>query len=699
MKKLRGVLVLFLCVVMLLSGCTQNGDESKDVSGVNSSETSVPEQKEFDTVFRFIVASDIHVGSASSTEASRLKSLFEESYAYASTQDYKTVDAFVVVGDMTNYGSPAEYTAFKSVIDANIKEETTFIPVMGNHEFYGGYGEETYMEYIDPELNKHVVVKGYHFIGLSTHGEGQYDAEKIKWLNTQLKEAAEDDPDKPIITFQHHHIKDTVYVSSEWYTGDSSILNAAYSQYSQVINFSGHSHGPVNNPTSVYQDKYTLFGTGTLSYFEMTSGMTYGTIPPNANNAAQFYIVEVSDENAVRVLPYNLLTGDFFKEPSQSGKQLIYYIDDLKDRSTWLYTEEARSSDEAPCFADDAGVVVSDVTTRSIKVSFPQATDDSCVYSYDIICTPVDGGTASTFKYFSEYYFEPMPQKLEFVLSGLKDGTKYDLSVVPVDCYGNKGEGISGSFETPEGEKIIYTSKNPVNFSGTFTNFDSAETLTSSSGTPAYGGVLGGDVFAGDWSSGTKNPGSSFELVSEGGYQNSAAIAVSSNNKDNQGLYVFATEENGNATMFPDVNYLRVWVDFTGVDFRKANFGLMSETGALFTTDECDGRDDLEFYYLPEGSEEWQTFTHGSDGCFGTAEGSSVKDFKGWMAFPVKDFIYRSNTGSGTEGSGVSYPYNKVAGVYMFWDYEDSMTAGVPFLIDEIQIVGDYTEFVEYEAE
>jgi hypothetical protein len=35
----------------------------------------------------------------------------------------------------------------------------------------------------------------------------------------------------------------------------------------------------------------------------------------------------------------------------------------------------------------------------------------------------------------------------------------------------------------------------------------------------------------------------------------------------------------------------------------------------------------------------------------------------------------------------------------MFWDYEDSMTAGVPFLIDEIQIVGDYTEFVEYEAE
>ena len=80
MKKLRGVLVLFLCAVMLLSGCTQNGDESKDVSGVNSSETSVPEQKEFDTVFRFIVASDIHVGSASSTEASRLKSLFEETY-------------------------------------------------------------------------------------------------------------------------------------------------------------------------------------------------------------------------------------------------------------------------------------------------------------------------------------------------------------------------------------------------------------------------------------------------------------------------------------------------------------------------------------------------------------------------------------------------------------------------------------------
>ena len=142
--------------------------------------------------------------------------------------------------------------------------------------------------------------------------------------------------------------------------------------------------------------------------------------------------------------------------------------------------------------------------------------------------------------------------------------------------------------------------------------------------------------------------------------------------------------------------YLRVWVDFTDVEFRKANFGLVSPSGDLYTTDESDYAPDLFFYYLAEGSDEWVEYKHGGDGCFGQEQSTPVKGFKGWMAFPVKDFTYRYGTGSGVGTGGESYPFNQIAGVYMFWNYAGSTTSGTKFVLDEIQLVEDYTVFEEY---
>lgn len=480
------MIVLVLVVTVLMSACAgPDNDSVADDSG------------EFKTSFRFIVTSDTHVSTVTDTTAARLAQLLRSSYAYAEKQEYKDVDALVVVGDLTNYGQVSEYKAFKTVVDANINEDTKLITVMGNHEFYGGT-EKEYEENIDAELNKHVVIDGYHFIGISTKGEGDY-SEDLEWLETELAAAAEEDPDKPIITFQHHHIKDTVYVSSEWYAVQSEELNDIYSKYSRVLNFSGHSHGPINNPTSVYQSDYTLFGTGTLAYFEMTSGMTYGTIPPNADQAAQFYIVEISKDNRVRVLPYNLLTDDFFKTPDGS-QQLVYEINDLKDKSTWLYTSERAANSAPPAFAETAAITIGAVDAATAEITFPQAADDDCVYSYHIVCTSADGRKIG-FHYFSEYYFEPMPETLTFTVSGLASGTDYTVDVYPVDVFGIKGEAISAEFTTGVPVSYEYESANPVNFAGTFTNFDSMERVTISENNFAYGGTVNGDVFVGTWNS------------------------------------------------------------------------------------------------------------------------------------------------------------------------------------------------------
>ena len=207
----RKVIIMFvLALSLILSAC--GGSNASDLPEPSEEQSAPAEKGEFKTAFRFIVTSDNHVSAVTDLSAKRLDQLFKSSYAYAEKQEYDKIDAFVAVGDITNYGQPYEYTAWKSIVDKNVKEETTVITVMGNHEFYGDLndldkGEKLYAENMDAELNKHVVIKGYHFIGISPYGEGDYTAD-LDWLKTELASAAAADGEKPIITFQHHHIKD-----------------------------------------------------------------------------------------------------------------------------------------------------------------------------------------------------------------------------------------------------------------------------------------------------------------------------------------------------------------------------------------------------------------------------------------------------------------------------------------------------------
>ncbi len=698
--KRRAVILIMLAFSLMLSACV--GDVSDASSGLSevvsgepeaSTDTSKPtEYGEFETVLRFIVSSDNHVASTNSETAKRLKQLFASSYAYADKQEYNKIDAFVAVGDLTNNGNVGECKAWKTVVDSSIRKETQVITVAGNHEFYGTGTNEGYVSAVDSELNKHLTINGYHFLGISTVKEGDY-SQSLNWLKDELKKANDEDKSKPIFTFQHHHIKDTVYTSSTWFTQHSAQLNSIYSEYSQVINFSGHSHAPINNPKTVYQKDYTLFGTGTLYYFEMAPGMTYGTIPPNSDKAAQFYIVEVARDNRVRVLPYNLLTDDFFKTP-HGNDQLVYEINGF-DKADFLYTDSARKDEVLPKFSGDDKITVGKVTHNTAEITFPQATDDNCVYSYKIEFR-VDGVPLHEYNYFSEYYFEPMPKSLSFKLSKLNPDTDYEVNVYPVDVFGNVGEPIITSLKTEPLATTEYTSENDVNFVGTFTNFDSADKLSVSSGCYTYSDHFNGDIFVGAWNSNSTDTQSFFSLTEKGGYNNSKALSLWSEGRVNQALYLFGTDENKNTVAFPSLKYLRVWVDFTDVEFRKANFGLVAPNGDLYSTDESDYVANLEYYYLPEGETEWKKYVHGADGCFGVEQNTSVKGFKGWMAFPIEDFTYRPGTGKGEGAAGEAYPYTEIAGIYFFWNYSSDTESGKKLILDEIAIVDDYKDFTEY---
>ena len=450
--RIKAILAYPLAFLMLLTGIsfvpksTQQEREAQlaaDIAG------------EFTPIFRFVIASDVHINANDGKNGDRLAKMFQTAYAYSEAHpNYNTLDAILLAGDNVDSGSPEEYAILQQVVEENIRPETQLVTVMGNHEF-AVTGHDGYKQYMGEELDKHVVIKGFHIIGISpTPTDTWHSPMQMIWMQNELRKAAKDDPEKPIFTMQHGHIWNTVYVSRSWYTQMSLPLHMVYARYPQVINFSGHSHGPINNPLDIWQNSYTQIGTGTLNYFEMERDIGDETVPAGARNAAQYLIVEVDADNRVRVQPYNILTEDFMKTPTTKddpAKNLVWLIHDPTKPTDFVYTSARKKTATAPNFRAGDEATVSAATAETVTLTFPQAEDDVCVYGYRIQLKETARPTQKIEKeIYSEYYFEPMPETLTCTVEGLKPGTAYTASVIPLNVWLQKGDPITVSFTTPE---------------------------------------------------------------------------------------------------------------------------------------------------------------------------------------------------------------------------------------------------------
>ena len=446
-RRIISVLCLPVAFFMLITGLSfVSADRQKS----READTEKAVSEDFKPIFRFAVASDIHINAADSINPERLKKLFTSAYRYADNHPtYKLLDAVVMTGDNCDTGADAEYEILKNVINENKRDETALVAIMGNHEFHET-AHEGFVRHMQQDLNPHVVIKGFHFIGISPSPSDTWQTPlQINWMSAQLRKAAADDPDRPIFTMQHGHIWKTVYVSRSWYTQMSLPLHMVYARYPQIVNFSGHSHGPVNNPLNIWQNSYTQVGAGTLNYFEMERDIGDDTVPEGSRNAAQYLIVEVDADNRVRIMPYNILTDDFMKTPATTDgdKQLIWQINDVTDKKSFAYTSARKKTDGAPWFEAEDTVNVDSAADTSVTLSFPQAEDDECVYGYRILLKD-SAHPKETIKkeIYSEYYFEPMPERLSVTIDGLKADTVYDVTVTPLNVWLKEGDPIGCQF-------------------------------------------------------------------------------------------------------------------------------------------------------------------------------------------------------------------------------------------------------------
>ncbi len=356
---------------------------------------------------RFIVTSDIHYKVDADTEKERFEKGMQLAYDYAASTPYPRIDAFFAVGDFSNCGSEAEMQKFKQSLDHVIRPETKITLTTASHECFCEDGVDGAVQRLkqifDQEPDNYFELGGCPFICLSTDCHCRFSADRKAWLKSCLEQAAAGGRRRPIFVFQHPHLTDTVYGSINWGNDD---LISILTDYPQVIDFSGHSHAPINDPRSIHQKFFTSLGTGSISYFELDEfDFMYGTIPPDCHECSQFYIVEVDENNAVRILPFDILTEQFFHEG--------YIINTCWEPESFEFTEARALTEAKPYFTSDFSCACSLSSEHMLQITFPHAqTEGYRINSYTLSLRNSDGEILAQKKISSSYYRNAMPEIL-----------------------------------------------------------------------------------------------------------------------------------------------------------------------------------------------------------------------------------------------------------------------------------------------
>lgn len=168
-------------------------------------------------------------------------------------------DAFLIAGDIADYGTDNEYERFFRVLD-NQKVVPNMFVTMGNHDARLFYRKNKKImikktaEYLKDKTGKIYYsydINGYTFIVLCTEKrileKAYISKEQIGFLDRELARGTKDG--KPVFVMCHQPFAETHGLPEVWKTGDMGEQNdevrAVMEKYSNVFFINGHLHGGI----------------------------------------------------------------------------------------------------------------------------------------------------------------------------------------------------------------------------------------------------------------------------------------------------------------------------------------------------------------------------------------------------------------------------------------------------------------------
>lgn len=464
----------------------------------------------------FAVISDVHVGNNSGAGYN-----VKIPQALQHLTGHGKLDAMAVVGDLTDNGRTGQYKEFVQYFGSEqniLNPIDNFLFMMGNHDNFDSNGQSNYKSGLKSfngnrnyPLDQYVLIKGYPFITISQRGSANnddnvsngttsYPSTVVNTLKRYLQQAVADAPGKPIFIFTHVAPRWTCY--SSW--GDlegaawaMKVLNPVLNDYPQAVVFCGHSHYPLGDPRSIHQganpnstrnNYYTVINTASTTYSEINPGAVNAGIHPEGFAYVTEGMILVEQPNGdIEIRRYDTYRNVeidpehrwVLKAPFD-GSQFQYA--DIRDKDDNPNNVPLRDGLPAPAFTKSAKLTL-DVYPEDVKITFPQATDNECVFRYKVRILNGETEVQSAFVFSQFYLTTDMPQTLSYTVEGLAGGTKYTAEVIAYDSWDNQSVPLSATFTTP-------TDDTPVPEPVGWWTFDNPDNLLEGTGVATLQGAL-----------------------------------------------------------------------------------------------------------------------------------------------------------------------------------------------------------------
>lgn len=464
MKKVISFLCAAATMLGLCSGLTGCGEKKTEKEVVTT------------PLLRIGILSDVHVSRSVWGEQQHER--LEKALRFFKT---KGVDGVMITGDLqentdaaTGMTNIEEFTDIWFDVFPDNKNDLTGervepLFIYGNHDIGlvdAQYWPERLGTYEDAWIKE---IKGYQFVGV--HYTKEYTD-----LAANLAAMAEEKSDgKPFFFAQHQPVVDTVFGAGDGLRGTGVPMFDVLKKYSNCVVFTGHTHNPITDERSIWQNnkkkgaQFTAVNCATTNY----AGLDGLTVNGDAD-ATQQGMYMVVDGSNVTLERYSFadMKIDYTQDPpavnveaaSSLGAHWKFDATQKKDRPyDYALRQEAAAQ---PVFAQDAVLEVSSVGTTYVNVFIPAATVSApegfsdLVQSYYMEAVdPESGEVVSTSEVATEHHVDLSPERLDkeiyMGMDGLQPETTYLLKVYARECYQKVSEPLTVEITTSAEETVI----------------------------------------------------------------------------------------------------------------------------------------------------------------------------------------------------------------------------------------------------